>query len=100
MCRLAVYKSVTLADLCEFFFFFLDLIANCSQIKPRCDVKTLGSFKSHAQTATCQHAEHEKWRDCIYPAYSTLARPFFYFFIFALLVETNNNNQEKKHCWA
>lgn len=93
---LAVYKSVTLADLCEFFFSFPvffeeDWIANCSQVIQRHDVETLGRFMSLAQTATRQRAEHEKWRDCIYPAYSTQHMPIF----FALSMETNNNSQRK-----
>lgn len=64
----------------ESFFFVFDLIANCSQITRRHDVQTLSPFKSLTQTATCQRAEHEKWRDCIYPAYSTLACVHFLHF--------------------
>lgn len=58
------------------FFFLLDSfeedsIANCSQIIWRHDVKIPSLFMSLAQTATCQRAEHEKWRDNVYPASDT-----------------------------
>lgn len=46
---------------------------------------------SLAQTVTRQHAGHEKWMDCIYPACSAPAHVNF----LALMVETNNNGPRK-----
>lgn len=70
--------------------------ANCSQITRRHGVKKRSVLSClPAQTVTRQRAEHEKWRDCIYPAYSAPAHVQFFFFFPALSVESSNNTQRK-----
>ena len=65
-----------------FFFFFLRRSWLQIVLRSYGDMmlKTFGPFMSPAQTVTRQRAEHEKWRDCIYPAYSAPAHVHFFFF--------------------